>query len=143
MNGIESHMTEQPGISDEEAFHNSYRGFAVSLRLLAAPAIEQCETMDNFTVAWELKDDVSAGAYLVGRGYLSPVQEAWVGALVGALAVADTQVLPSGASREANLAAMQSPCWEPLRFLASEVLRQLEPSTVTNALYLGLVGHGA
>ncbi len=136
-------MTEQEAISDAEAFHNSYRVFAMSVKLLAAPAVEQCELMGNHNVAWELKDEVSAGAYLVGRGYLSPNQEAWVGALVGALAVAATQVLPSGASGEANLAAMQSPCWEPLRFLANEVLHQLEPFTDANARYLGLEAHGA
>jgi hypothetical protein len=123
-------MNEQEAISDEEAFHNSYRVFAMSVKLLAALAVEQCELMGNHNVAWELKDDVSAGAYLVGRGYLSPNQEAWVSALVGALAVANTQVLPSGASGEANLVAMQNPCWEPLRFVASETLRQLEPFTV-------------
>ena len=93
--------------------------------------------MGNYNVAWELKDDASAGRYLVGRGYLTPEQEAWVRAFSEALNSVNTQVLPGGPSKEANLMAMNHPGWEPLRYLAKEVIRQLAPFASINAKYLG------
>jgi hypothetical protein len=33
---------------------------------------------------------------------------------------------------------MRNAAWEPLRFLAQEVIRQLEPFAAENATYLGL-----
>jgi hypothetical protein len=126
----------QPPLQEEEAFHNSFCYYLSSLEILAASATEQCDLMGNYNVAWELKDDASAGKYLMGRGFLNPEQEAWVQALSEALNSVDTQVLPAGPSKEANLAAMNHPSWEPLRYLAKEVIRQLAPFASINATYL-------
>ena len=128
------HSPEQ----DEDEFHSSLRLYLSSLEMLAAMAEAQCDLMGNYNVAWELKDDVSAGQFLVGRGYLSAEQEAWVQALSHALGALNTQVLPAGASKESNLAAMNHPGWEPMRYLAKEVIRQLAPLEPINAKYLGL-----
>lgn len=125
---------------DEEEFHNSFRLYLSSVEMLAAPAEEQCELMGNFNVAWELKDEVQAGRFLVGRGHLTATQEAWVQALAEALASINTQVLPAGASRESNLIAMNHPGWAPMRYLAKEVIKQLAPFVPVNARYLGLAG---
>jgi hypothetical protein len=111
--------------------------------MLAASPDEQCRLMGDYNVAWELKEDVAAGKYLAGRGYLDATQEAWVVALVGALEVAPTLALSSGAGREANLSAMSAPCWEPLRFIAAEVLVRLASFTEANAKYLRLPDHAA
>ena len=110
---------------DEDDFHNSFQHFYSSLEMLAAPASEQCALMGNYNVAWELKDDVAAGRFLVGRGYLTDSQEAWVRALSAALESMNTLVLPAGASWDSNLLAMNNVGWEPLRYLAKEIIRQL------------------
>ncbi len=128
---------------DEDEFHNSFRLYLSSLEMLAEAAEVQCELMGNYNVAWELKDDACAGRFLVGRGYLTAEQEAWVQALSLALGALNTQVLPAGASKEANLAAMNHPGWEPMRYLAKEVIQQLAPLATINAKYLGLVNQGS
>ena len=127
----------QSPLDEEEAFHNSFRYYLSSLEMLAASAEEQCDLMGNYNVAWELKDDASAGKYLVGRGYLTSEQEAWVQALSEALNSVNAQILPAGPSKEANLVAMNHPNWGPLRYLAKEVIRQLAPFAAINAKYLG------
>lgn len=131
-------ITEADLRADEDEFHSSYRIFLNAVEMLSSPAEEQCRLMGDYNVAWELKDDVSAGRYLVGRGYLSGSQEAWIGSLVGALEIVDAQVLPSGKGREISLQAMTAPCWAPLRVIAKEVINQLAPFSRENTKYLGL-----
>lgn len=143
MNSSPPTVSESDLASDEEEFHSSYRIFLNAVEMLSSAAEEQCRLMGDYNVAWELKADVAAGRYLVGRGYLTKTQEAWVTALVGSLEVADTQILPAGKGREVNLKAMLEPSWEPLRFIAKEVLRQLTPFTELNSKYLGLPNHVA
>ena len=130
--------TEADLITDEEEFHSSYRIYLQALEMLAETPENQCQLMGDYNVAWELKEDVAAGRYLVNRGYLSTAQEAWVVAMAAALEAVDTLVLPAGAGREVNLLAMQNPNWEPLRYLAAEVVRQLAPFTELNSSYLKL-----
>jgi hypothetical protein len=127
--------------TDECEFHSGYRVFVQAVEMLAMPAEAQCAAMGDYNVAWELKDDVQAGKFMVSRGYLSSEQECWVLALVGALEAVPAQVLPSGAGREINLAAMQHPSWVPLRAIAAHVIKALEPFTIENARYLNLGQH--
>ncbi|MGR4869681.1 hypothetical protein ACIPRI_12535 [Variovorax sp. LARHSF232] len=124
--------------TDEEEFHSAYRVFIDALRMLGSTAAEQCESMGDFNVAWELKDDAKAGKYLVGRGYLNAEQEAWLCALAGALDAVPAQVLPAGTGRANNLAAMSHPSWIPLRVMASHALEALAPFTTENSKFLGL-----
>jgi hypothetical protein len=131
-------VDRQSEIADEEEFHSSFRLFFEALQMLSSSAEEQCSLMGNYNVAWELKDDVAAGRFLLNRGYLSEQQESWVRALAFALSAVDAQILPAGPGIESNLAAMRSAAWEPLRFLAQEVTRQLTPFANENATYLGL-----
>lgn len=131
-------MSTQDLATDEEEFHSSFRIFLNAIELLASSAEEQCRLMGNYNVAWELKQDVQAGKFLVGRGYLTPNDEAWVKALVAALDPIDTQVLPSGSGAEANIMAMSHPSWAPARYLAAEVLRSLAASATANSKYLQL-----
>ncbi|EER60554.1 hypothetical protein AcdelDRAFT_1891 [Acidovorax delafieldii 2AN] len=124
--------------TDESEFHTSYRIFIDAVQMLASSPEDQCAAMGDFNVAWELKDDVRAGKYLVGQGYLNEVQEAWVLALAGALDAVPAQVLPAGAGRETNLLGMKHPSWVPLRVIANVVLDALRPFTEQNAKYLQL-----
>lgn len=135
--------TQADLITDEEEFHSSYRIYLHALEILAETSESQCQLMGDCNVAWELAEDVAAGRFLVNRGYLSAAQEAWVVAMAAALEAVDVLVLPSGPGKDVNLLAMQSPNWEPLRYLAAEVVRQLEPFTALNSAYLKLGNRAA
>jgi len=119
-------------------FDSAYREFAEALAVLAASPEEQCEAMGNFNVAWELKDDVQAGKYLVDSGRLNAEQVAWILTLACALDAVPTTTLPAGPGRAENLAAMQHPSWIPLRVLASQAREALSAATAANAIALGL-----
>lgn len=110
---------------------DTYRVFAEALAILASTAEEQCESVSDFNVAWELKDEVQAGQYLVGKGHLDAEQEAWILALVCALDAVPATTLPAGSGRASNLAAMQHPAWIPLRVLARHALEALPPTLLT------------
>jgi hypothetical protein len=125
-------------LTDAAEFHSSLRIYLNAVEMLAASPNEQCELMGDYNVAWELKEDVQAGRYLLGRGYLEAEEEAWVSALACALDSINTQVLPAGAGREVNLVAMSNPCWVPVRSLAAECSQRLSAAETTNAKYLGL-----
>ena len=127
--------------TDEEEFHSSYRVFINAVEMLSSAAEEQCVLMGNYNVAWELKDDVTAGRFLVGRGYLNESAEAWIASLVSALESVNALVLPADPGPEANLRAMQHIRWEPLRFFAAQVVQQLSSFTAENAAYLKLPKH--
>ena len=119
---INQHLIEGDG-----ELQSSMRVFIDAVEMLAMPAAKQCQAMGDYNVAWELKDDVAAGRYLMGRGCFTAEQEAWIKALIAALAAVDTQSLPAGPGGAANLAAMDQACWEPIRFLAQEVARRIAP----------------
>jgi hypothetical protein len=122
----------------EEEFHSDYRVFVNALEMLGYAPEQQCAAMGDVNGAWEMKSDVGAGKYLVGRGYLTAEQESWICALVGALDTVPVQVLPAGAGRETNLVAMRHASWVPLRVIAAHVLDVLKPFTAENARYLHL-----
>ena len=111
---------------DPDSFRNSYYYFIDAVRTLAADAETQCERMGDFNVAWELKDDVGAGKYLIGRNFLGSRQEQAVRTLVDSLESIPPSVLFGGQGREINFSAMQDPCWIELRANASQFLREFE-----------------
>lgn len=119
-------------------FDSAYRVFAEALAMLASSPEEQCEAMGNFNVAWELKDDVQAGKYLVDSDRLNAEQVAWILTLACALDAVPATTLPAGAGRAENLAAMRHPSWIPLRALASQASEALSSVTAANAIALGL-----
>ena len=122
-------------IEDIDAFHNSFRAYLDAVEMLAAEPEDQCSMMGDYNVAWELKDDVQAGCYLLGRGHLSASEERAISSLVSALNEVDTQVLPAGAGREVNVRAMSHPSWIPSRHLAAEVLRELQGASARAASF--------
>jgi hypothetical protein len=119
-------------------FDSAYRVFAEALAMLASDPEEQCEAMGNFNIAWELKDDVQAGKYLVDSDRLNAEQVAWILALACALDAVPATTLPAGSGRAENLAAMRHPSWIPLRVLASQAREALSSATAANAIALGL-----
>ncbi len=124
-------------ISDEESFHNSYHYFIEAVKILTESAEKQCELMGNYNVAWELKDDVSAGLYLLGNAAssLTEVQGLSIQQLIIELDNVPDSVLNVENTPESNLRAMKSPIWNPLRKQAARLLSTLMPATQNNEKY--------
>jgi hypothetical protein len=126
-------------IQEREEFENGYYYFVRALEVLAEDAPTQCQRMGNYNVAWELKDDVSGGAYLLNyssSARLSAEQRRGISDLVAALEGVPSTELPAGPRAQDNLAAMNHPCWEPLRLQAAQLLKLLAPATEECNRYL-------
>ena len=129
-------MSEE--ISEEEGFANAFFYFIKALRILAADADTQCERMGNYNVAWELKDDVSAGAYLLGLpgGALTQEEKDGIAVMVAALNGLPASLLVAATTEAANKKAMNDPSWVSLRARASELLSLLAATTRRNDAFL-------
>ena len=128
---------------EREAFENGFLHFAHALEVLSLPAAEQCERMGNFNVAWEIKDDVAAAAYLLRSphvGRLSAAQREATLELLAALKDVPVKQLPGGSDPKHNRAAMNHPSWEPLRERAVKLLALLAPAIEECKRYLHTPG---
>jgi hypothetical protein len=125
-------------ISDEEGFAHAFFYFIKALKILAADADTQCKRMGNHNVAWELKDDVSAGAYLLSLpgGALTQEEKDRIAALVAASNDLPPSLLVAATTEAANKKAMNDPSWAPLRASASELLKVLAVAAVQNEAFL-------
>ena len=114
-------------MTDPDDFWNNYRVFAMSLDFLARGPEEQCALMGNYNVAWELKTDVQAGAYLVASSpeMFSVAQAESIRALSLGLETIPTDVLNAAVGAELNAAAMRHEVWIPLRHRAASLLSAL------------------
>lgn len=129
-------MSEE--ISEEEGFANAFFYFIKALRILAADADTQCKRMGNYNVAWELKSDVSAGAYLLSLpgGALTQEEKDGIAAIVVALNGLPASLLVAATTEDTNKKAMDDPSWTPLRARASELLKVLAGATARNEAFL-------
>ena len=127
----------ESSITYEEAFHTEYRVFLNSVETLSLSAEKQCEIMGNYNVAWELKDDVSAGLYLIKNpaSVFTEGQNLAIQQLINELNKIPESVLKAENTPEENLNAMKHPAWEPLRKQAVILLRTLESVTKNNEIY--------
>ena len=126
-------------IREREAFENGYYYFIQALEILAQDASAQCENSGNYNVAWELKDDVSAGAYLLNSpssSRLTAEQKRGILDLISELESVPSTELPAGPNPQDNLAAMNHPSWKPLRKHASQLLKLLAQATEECNRYL-------
>lgn len=125
-------------ISEKDAFANGLFYFVKALKILAADADEQCQRMGNYNVAWELKDDVSAGAYLLNLpdAPLTQGEKDGIVAIVAALKELPASLLASATTEEANRTIMSDPHWIPLRARAAELLKLLAETTARNEKFL-------
>ena len=123
-------------LSSEEGFHNGFFHFMEAVTILSCEPEVQCACVGDYNVAWELKHDVSAGSYLLGRGFLQPDEEASVRELVRAVAALDVGAMPGGQGREPNLQAMEDPQWSSLRLLARLTREQLSEAAHRTTNYL-------
>ena len=83
--------------------------------------------MGNYNVAWELKNDVAAGANLLElpEDFLTVEERYAIQQLLDELKKIPNSVLNEATNPEDNLWAMRHPCWEPLRKHAGILLRTL------------------
>ncbi|MEP6722200.1 MAG: hypothetical protein ABJA77_12175 [Variovorax sp.] len=119
-----------------DAFHNAYHYFVEAVKVLSHGAEAQCIAMGDYDVAWEIKDDVGAGRYLVGKTFLGAPEEQAIVHLIAALEGVPEHVLHAASGREASLRAMLHPSWAPLRGLAARVLQDLRISVDENRRFL-------
>ena len=124
-------------MDQEEEFHNMFLTFIQELRNLALPAAEQCENNGNFNVAWELKDEIASGMYLINHpaSLVNKEQQFVIEQLVNELSKIPDSVLVAADTKNKNLNAMSHPCWEPLRKHALIVIRALESVILSNENY--------
>ena len=134
-------MANEDGISEADDFANVFFYFIKALKVLAKDADAQCEYMGNYNVAWELKSDVSAGAYLLNLpGELTQREKDGIAAMVAALNELPVSLLAGATTETANKKAMNAPDWVPLRVRAAELLRLLSGAIRKNEAFLASDG---
>jgi hypothetical protein len=117
---------------DEDAYANNYHYFQASLRILSHDAEAQCQAMDHFNVAWEIRDEITSNGYAVLNTVDTQLSEQQRDAirrrLENVAAIPDAVVnVPN--SREAHLRAMSDPYWAPLRAQAKQLIAILSAET--------------
>jgi hypothetical protein len=114
-------------MSEEESFSNVYYYFMEALRVLAENAENQCKIMGSYNVAWEIKDDVSRGSYLIDKaeGKISVGKRKAIVDLLTDLNTIPESVLAYADSEIANKNAMNHPCWNNLRSKATNLIKLL------------------
>ena len=120
----------------DEELRDAYSYFIEALVALAAEPEVQCESMGDYNVSWEIKDDVAAGRCLAGWSRLTPHQRNSILTLVAELDSVPPDALKAAQGRTANLNAMRNEAWVPLRKQAAELLGALSSFTETNNSYL-------
>jgi len=133
-------MARSEPLGAEESFRNGCHYFLQALEILSRDPERQCKEMGDYNVAWELKDDVMAGRYLLGQRFLVASEEAAIARLLKALEAVDVRDMPGGAGREPNLRAMAHVSWAPVRALAKAVFEQLRPLAAANRAYFARGG---
>ena len=122
-------------ISTEEAFHNGFYYFLCAVEVLSHDPERQCAEIGDYNVAWELKNDVMAGRYLLGTGFLPANEERCITNLLDSLKPVSVNEMPSGDGRGPNMQAMSNPVWVPLRTQARRVREELEAFSEVNRSY--------
>ncbi|MBO0664566.1 hypothetical protein LQ948_18570 [Jiella sp. MQZ9-1] len=118
--------------TDEDEYANNYCHFQNSLKILSHDAEAQCQAMDYFNVAWEIKDEAISNGYAVLSTVdtqLSEQQKDRINKLLENVADIPDSVVNVLNSREAHLRTMSDPCWIPIRALAKQLIAILSAET--------------
>ena len=114
-------------LSEDERFELSLLTFQKALKLLQLTPKKQCEVFENYNVAWELKDELETGKYLldISEGKLNRDQQEIIKVFLDRL-----NRLPENLTKEAltfdeNIAVMNDPFWSDLKSTAAEILKLL------------------
>lgn len=127
----------QSNDSNREAFEQSYRNFIGALEILAKGPEEQCAIMGFYNVAWELRDDILVGKFLlaISHRYLSTSQQSAIANLLAQVEALPETMFCEVTSEIENLNSMRVALWEPLRSKANELLMILQSATTKNEVY--------
>jgi hypothetical protein len=127
-----SPLQQQEPQTEREAFENGFLYFSMALDTLASLPDVQCKRYGSYSVAWELRQDVSAVTFLLqlplANTRLSTEQRFGISELVLALDSISSELLVSCETIEGNVLAMNHKSWVPLRAHAAALLAQLRPS---------------
>lgn len=120
-------MSDSEVISECDAYETSYRVFWQAIEMLSLGVVDQCNAMGNYNVAWELKDDVSAGSFLISSPAcrLNLAQRQVVAELIQQLQGVPPALLVQATTAAANQSAMSHACWVSIRSKAAQVLHAL------------------
>jgi len=125
-------MTAGDAMPSEDDYENAFYYFQKAMAILSADATTQCEAMDYFNVAWEIRDDLSRGADAVldlAGSRLSEQQKEAILRLKARLASLPSTVVYVENDKKEHLCAMNSPVWVPLRLDAKELIQLLGSET--------------
>ncbi len=117
---------------DEDAYANNYHYFQKSLVVLGQDAEAQCQAMDHFNVAWEIRDEITSNGYAVlntADTQLSEQQKDGIKRLLENVGSIPDSVINVPNSKAAHLQAMNDPCWVPLRSQAKQLISVLSTET--------------
>ncbi len=126
----ESTVQRDDPIGTDEAFNLGLHYFRKALEVMSADPDTQCRVMGDFNVAYELRDDVSSGVWLleVAEDRLTDDQKKAIWQIGKLLRKIEASVLSSATTHEENVTAMQNPCWTTIRAQAADLLALLPDS---------------
>jgi hypothetical protein len=127
-------------------YANAFFYFLKTLETLSENASRQCEVMDNFNVAWELREDAIGDANVVlalPGGRLSSEQREAIGRLLATLRALPESVVNVDNTKEEHLRAMSSPSWASVRTEAKNLRKILEPETQRTRSILWPMSNGS
>lgn len=125
--------------SKREQFEQAYFSFAKALRVASENADKQCEIMGFHNVAWEIRDDVNSGLYMlnVSDGFLSDALQHSIREFVAAVNNLPDYIFCEAISKKQNLETMRDPCWEAIRTQAHCLIKALQGVDENNQHYFG------
>jgi hypothetical protein len=132
-------MNNEEVFSQREQFEQAYWSFAQALKVASENADTQCEIMGFHNVAWEIRNDVNSGLYMleVSNGFLSNAEQNCIREFIAAANTLPDYIFSEAISKNQNLEAMRNRCWEPIRTEAHNLIKVLRKVTVNNESYWG------
>jgi hypothetical protein len=130
-------MSNNDFSSKREQFEQAYWSFAHALKVASENARAQCNTMGFYNVAWEIRNDIKSGIYMleVSNGFLSDTQKNDIREFVAAANNLPEYIFGEAVSKNQNLEVMCNPCWNPIRTQARRLTKVLEEVTKSNQSY--------
>ena len=119
----------------EETYHHVFYYFVQALRILAMDPEPQCEAQGNYNVAFELKDEILSGRYLIGKGRLNDLEERVIVALASDITGVPDSALTFANGHTPNVRNMMHPAWAPIRAQAASLLALLNTRIAENNAY--------
>lgn len=133
-------MSQDENPESRDSVENAYMLFSGILSILAMSPIEQCTSMGNYHVAWELRHDGLDVDYLLGQRLIefTDEQRKWMQKLSLALHSLTEDAISCGTTLEANLLGLQNQEWDSIREIAKKMIPVLAPRTLESRKYFNL-----